>query len=65
MAVDDETRKRIDKFIRDRGLNDYGDPKGTVYAGGNPLFSEMTGRQTDRYEHILKKHPELGRRPGI
>lgn len=63
MPVDDETKKRIDKFIRDRGLNEYADPKGTVYAGGTPLFSEMSGRRTDRYEHILKKHPELGR-PG-
>lgn len=57
--VDEETRKRIDQFVRENGLNEYGDPKGTVYAGGTPLFNEMTGRSIDRYDYILKKHPEL------
>ncbi|MFN3650805.1 MAG: hypothetical protein ACK47B_14615 [Armatimonadota bacterium] len=57
--VDDETRRRIDRWIRDNGRNEYGDPQGTVYAGGNPLFSEFTGRTMDRYEYVLKRHPEL------
>lgn len=57
--IDDETKKRVDQFIRERGLNDYGDTKDTVYAGGTPLFDEMTGRRLDRYQYILKKHPEL------
>ena len=57
--IDDETKKRVDRFLRERGLNDYGDSKDTVYAGGTPLFDEMTGRRLDRYQYILKKHPEL------
>jgi len=64
MPVDDETKKKIEKFIRDKGLNEYGDDKGTVYAGGTPLFNEMTGRTLDRYEYILKKHPGLRGKQG-
>ncbi|MCC6728849.1 MAG: hypothetical protein IT208_05870 [Chthonomonadales bacterium] len=61
MAVDDTTRKRIDKWIADKGLNPYGDAKSTVYAGGTPLFDERTGKRRDRYEYILDRHPELRR----
>jgi hypothetical protein len=59
MAVDDATRERIDRWIKEKGLNSYGDPKDTVYAGGTPLFDERTGRSRDRYEYILERHPEL------
>lgn len=59
MVVDAETRLRIDAWIRENRLNRYGDPDGTVYAGGTPLFSERTGEQRDRYEYILARHPEL------
>jgi hypothetical protein len=59
MSVDEGTRKRIDAWIRENNRNEFGDPQGTVYAGGTPLFNEMTGRTLDRYEYILKKHPEL------
>ena len=58
-AIDDETRRRIDQWIREQGRNEYGDAKGTVYTGGTPLFNEMTGRTLDKYEYILKRHPEL------
>lgn len=65
MAVDDDTRKRIDGWIRKEKRNEFGDPKGTVYAGGTPLFDMRSGKTRDRYEHILDKHPELrvGKRP--
>jgi len=59
MPVDNETKKRIDRWIRENNRNEFGDSKGTLYAGGTPLFSEMTGRTLDRYDYILKKHPEL------
>jgi hypothetical protein len=59
MAIDDETKQRIDRWIKDNNRNQYGDPKDTMYAGGTPLFSEMTGASKDRYEYILEKHPEL------
>lgn len=57
--IDDATKKRIDHWIRENNRNEFGDPPGTSYAGGTPLFNEMTGRQIDRYEYILKKNPEL------
>jgi hypothetical protein len=59
MTISDEQKKQIDEWIRRNGRNEYGDPPGTIYPGGNPLFSEMTGRLRDRYEYILSKHPEL------
>lgn len=57
--IDQETKNRIDKWIRDSGRNEFGDEPGTMYAGGTPLFNEMTGRRLDKYEYILKRHPEL------
>jgi hypothetical protein len=59
--IDDETKKRVDRWIRDKGRNEYGDRKDTVYTGGTPLFDEVTGRTLDRYEYILKRNPELRR----
>jgi len=60
MAVDEATRKRIDAWIKEKDLNPYGDPKGTAYLGGDPLFDEMRpGPRKDRYEYILERHPEL------
>jgi len=61
MAVDEATKKRIDRWIKQKGLNPYGDPQGTMYLGGTPLFDERTGRTKDRYEYILERHPELRR----
>ncbi|MGV3719478.1 MAG: hypothetical protein ACO1SX_01100 [Actinomycetota bacterium] len=58
-SIDETTRKRIDAWVRENNRNEFGDSKDTVYAGGTPLFNEMTGRTLDRYEYILKKHPEL------
>jgi hypothetical protein len=63
MAIDDTTKQRIDRWIKQKGLNSYGDPKDTVYAGGTPLFDERTGRTRDRYDYILERHPEL-KKPG-
>jgi hypothetical protein len=59
MPVSDKTKKKIDAWIEKAGRNKYGDPKGTVYAGGTPLFDERSAKLTDRYEYILSKHPEL------
>jgi hypothetical protein len=58
-SIDDATKHRVDRWIKEKNLNSYGDPKDTVYAGGTPLFDERTGRSRDRYEYILEKHPEL------
>ncbi len=57
--VDEEAKQRIDNWIKENNLNLYGDPKDTIYTGGTPLFDEKTGKTIDRYQYILKKHPEL------
>src|SRR5438067_4351134 len=49
----------IDHWLAQRDLNQFGDPVGTMYAGGTPLFDERTGRTTDRIQHLVRKHPEL------
>jgi hypothetical protein len=59
MAVDDTTKKKIDEWIKKNGRNEYGDPRDTVYAGGNPLFDERRPGLKDRYEYILERNPEL------
>ncbi len=63
MPVDESTKRKIDEWIRREGRNEYGDPRDTVYAGGNPLFDERSAQLKDRYEYILKKHPELKNNP--
>lgn len=56
--IDDNQKRWIDRMIKKKGLNEYGDPKGTMYMGGTPLFNEMTGNRKDRYEYILEKHKD-------
>jgi len=58
-CIDEALKKRIDRWIQKKGLNPYGDPPDTMYAGGTPLFDERTGKTRDRYEYILERHPEL------
>ncbi len=59
MPVDEVTKRKIDRWIEENKLNPFGDPPGTMYAGGTPLFDERTGRNRDRYEYILDNHPDL------
>ncbi|MFH0892420.1 MAG: hypothetical protein V1867_06605 [Candidatus Falkowbacteria bacterium] len=54
-----EAKDAIDAWLATNGLNRYGDPIGTYYAGGTPLFNEMTGEAIDRFEYILEKRPEI------
>lgn len=56
MALTEQQKKWIDEMIKKHGLNEFGDPKDTMYAGGTPLFNEREGKMLDRYEYILKKH---------
>jgi hypothetical protein len=58
-SVDELLHKRIDEWIARNRLNFYGDPEGTMYTGGTPLFDEHTGIVKDRYQYILERHPEL------
>lgn len=50
--------QQIEAWIKENGLNQYGDLKDTVYLGGTPLFDEATGQSIDRYEYILQGHPD-------
>ena len=59
MAISDKLKHKVDEWIKREDRNVYGDPKGTVYTGGNPLFDERSPQLRDRYEYILSKHPEL------
>ena len=51
--------KKIEDWIGENNLNRYGDPGDTMYTGGTPLFNEATGKSLDRYDYILKNHPNL------
>lgn len=59
MNISEEAKRKIDRWIEANNRNQFGDPKSTVYAGGNPLFSEQRATLLDRYEYILGRHPEL------
>lgn len=54
--INEDQKKWIEDMLRKRGLNEFGDPKGTMYAGGTPLFEEHSGKMWDRFEYILSKH---------
>jgi len=59
-VVTNEEQQRIDDWLGAYAdsLNDYGDPKGTMYAGGTPLFNETQGKPITKYEYIVAKHPD-------
>jgi hypothetical protein len=64
-SITEEMKQKIDSWIEKNDLNKYGDSKDTMYTGGTPLFDEKTGKTIDRYEYILKKHPELLKELGL
>ena len=59
MAVSDALKKKIDDWIKAEDRNQYGDPKDTVYAGGNPLFDMTRPGLKDLYEYVLERNPNL------
>lgn len=50
--------KIIDAWLEQNDLNTYGDPIGTMYMGGSPLFDETTGTSTPRLQYLMEKFPE-------
>ncbi len=54
-----EQKEKIDNWLAEHDLNKYGDPIGTMYTGGTPLFSEASGESTDRFEYILDKYNDI------
>lgn len=57
-AVSQQEKKQIDTWIQEHDLNQYGDPKGTAYAGGNPLFNMADATYEDKYVYIVKQHTD-------
>ena len=60
--VSNQQKFQIERYLSERGLNPYGDPLGTMYAGGDPLMQAQDGtndRETLRFNYILAKHPAL------
>lgn len=51
-------KQKINLWIKENDLNEYGDNKSTVYIGGTPLFNEATDESIDLYEYLLDKHPD-------
>jgi hypothetical protein len=58
----------VDAELSARALNAFGDPAGTMYAGGTPLFDEHAtgdaGRARARIPWVLERHPEIASRCG-
>ena len=52
----EEEKPKIEAWIAFKDLNQYGDPKDKVYAGGSPLFDESSGEMLDHYEYIRSNH---------
>jgi hypothetical protein len=48
----------VDKWLAAHGLDTYGHPEGTMYAGGTPLFDERTGETRDRLDYVYARQPE-------
>jgi hypothetical protein len=54
-------RSCLDVQLAAKALNEYGDPAGTMYPGGTPLFDEKTGRRISRENYVFEKHPDIAR----
>ncbi|MBN1209257.1 MAG: hypothetical protein JXB05_30655 [Myxococcaceae bacterium] len=48
----------VDTWLSSKKLDRYGNPEGTMYAGGTPLFNEATGESRDRLEYVYERQPE-------
>lgn len=52
-------KQAVEDWLAKNQLNQYGDPKDTMYTGGTPLFNEQSGQIENRYDYLFKKFPEL------
>jgi hypothetical protein len=48
----------VDKWLKEKKLDRYGNAEGTMYAGGTPLFDERTGESRDRLDYVYERQPE-------
>lgn len=57
--LSNKQKEKIDEWLKNNNLNRYGDQLSVIYAGGTPLFNEITGESIDRYSYILNNHTNL------
>lgn len=57
-TISTQEQESIEIWIKMNNLNFFGDPSDTVYTGGTPLYDETSGETQDRFDYILKNHPE-------
>ena len=50
--------QKIDQWVEDNNLNEYGDEIDKIYKKGSPLI-EAPGKVKGKYEYILEQHPDL------
>lgn len=48
----------VDKWLKGKKLDRYGHDEGTMYAGGSPIFNEMTGEARERLDYVYERKPE-------
>jgi hypothetical protein len=48
----------VDRWLKSKGLDSYGNAEGTMYAGGTPLFDERTGERRDRLDYVFQRQPD-------
>lgn len=48
----------IDTWLKGKKLDRYGHDEGTMYAGGSPIFNEMTGESRERLDYVYERQPE-------
>jgi len=48
----------MDKWLKGKKLDRYGHPEGTMYAGGSPIFNEMTGESRERLDYVYERQPD-------
>jgi hypothetical protein len=55
-----ERNRCIDRELQRRGLNEYGDPPGTVYKDGSPTYDVVTGTTSDRHDYVYWHRRDIG-----
>ncbi len=53
--LNEEQKNHIENYLEENHLNYYGDPVGSKYGTGTPLFNGESGQQLNRYDYILNK----------
>ncbi len=65
IRLDARQTECVEKWLKGHGLDAYGNPAGTMYAGGTPTFDEATGRSVDRWTLVAKNRPEALQSCGV